>query len=157
MQAHSVDCQPFDKRKFNAALVEIRKLTCESPTVFVPEIKRFCAESGVAVAFVKEMKKVPWSGVTRWLGKNNAMILLSLRRRGEDKFRFSFFHEAGHVLHDGKKELLINDDSRDDPREVKADHCAAEILVPENTTRKLPGKNEHGGRIMRLIVSFSAG
>ena len=30
------------------------------------------------------------------------MILLNLRGKMEDRFWFSFFHEAGHVLYDSK-------------------------------------------------------
>ncbi len=85
---------------------------------------------GVAVAFVREMKKVPWNGATKWVSPSKAMILLSLRGRSEDKFWFSFFPEAGHVLHDGKKDLLINDGSSDDPRELHADKYASEFLIP---------------------------
>lgn len=130
LQAHQIECGPFDKKRFIVALQQIRTLTREKPEVFVPEMKRLCAEAGVAVALVREMKKVPWSGATRWLTPNKAMILLSLRGRGEDKFWFSFFHEAGHVLNDGKKDLLINDDSQDDPREQRANAFAAEFLIP---------------------------
>ncbi len=130
LQAHEIECGPFDKKRFREALQQIRTLTREKPEGFVPEMKRLCAEAGVAVALVREMKKVPWSGATRWLTPNKAMILLSLRGRGEDKFWFSFFHEAGHVLNDGKKDLLINDDSQDDPREERANGFAAEFLVP---------------------------
>lgn len=130
LQAHETECAPFDKKHFKEALQQIRGLTREQPGVFVPEMKKLCAQSGVAVAFVREMKKVPWNGATKWLTPSKAMILLSLRGRGEDKFWFSFFHEAGHVLNDGKKVLLINDESLDDPREIKADKFAAEILIP---------------------------
>jgi addiction module HigA family antidote len=130
LQAHQIECRPFDKKKFKESLLKIRGLTREAPHVFEPEMKRLCAEAGVAVALVREMKKVPWNGATRWLTPNKAMILLSLRGRGEDKFWFSFFHEAGHVLNDGKKDLLINDESQDDPRELKANSFAAEILIP---------------------------
>ena len=66
------------------------------------------------------MKKVPWNGATKWLTPTKPMILLCLRGKGEDKFWFSFFHEAGHVLHDSKKDLLINDGSQGDPREERA-------------------------------------
>jgi len=139
LQAHEMECRPFDKKKFKEALLTIRTLTCEQPAVFEPEMKRLCAEAGVAVALVREMKKVPWNGATRWLTKNKAMILLSLRGRGEDKFWFSFFHEAGHVLNDGKKDLLINDESQDDPREVKANDFAAEILIPSRYDALIAG------------------
>jgi len=130
LQAHEIDCQPYDKARFKAALQQIRGLTRETVEVFEPEMKRLCAEAGVAVALVREMKKVPWSGATKWLTPNKAMILLCLRGKGEDKFWFSFFHEAGHVLHDSKKDLLINDGSHDDPREERANQYASELLVP---------------------------
>ncbi len=120
LQAHAVACRPYDKARFREALNRIRGLTRERAEVFEPEMKRLCAEAGVAIALVREMKKVPWNGATKWLTPTKAMILLCLRGKGEDKFWFSFFHEAGHVLHDSKKDLLINDGSHDDPREERA-------------------------------------
>ena len=60
------------------------------------------------------------------------MILLNLRGKMEDRLWFSFFHEAGHVLYDSKKDLYINDGSIDDPRERKANEFAAEILIPRD-------------------------
>jgi Zn-dependent peptidase ImmA (M78 family) len=130
LQAHGIECGPFEAKRFKAVLQQIRALTRDGATVFEPEMKRLCAEAGVAVALVQEMKKVPWNGATRWLTPRKAMILLSLRGKGEDKFWFSFFHEAGHVLNDSKKDLLINDGTFDDPRERRADDFAAEILIP---------------------------
>ena len=130
LQAHEMDCNPFDKKRFKKALQKIRSLTREEPSVFEPEMKRLCAKAGVAVALVPEMKKVPWNGATKWLTPRKAMILLCLRDRGEDRFWFSFFHEAGHVLKDSKKDLLINNGSHDDPREKRADRFAAKFLIP---------------------------
>ncbi|MBI5558923.1 MAG: helix-turn-helix domain-containing protein [Deltaproteobacteria bacterium] len=130
LQAHERECAPFDKKKFRDVLQQIRSMTREEPSVFEPEMKRLCAEAGVAIALVREMKKVPWNGATKWLTPRKAMILLCLRGKGEDKFWFSFFHEAGHILHDNKKDLLINDDSHDDPREERANTFASEFLIP---------------------------
>jgi addiction module HigA family antidote len=137
LQAHEVECQPYDKARFKEALQQIRELTCESAEIFEPEMKRLCAEAGVAVALVREMKKVPWSGATKWLTPDKAMILLCLRGKGEDKFWFSFFHEAGHVLHDSKKDLLINDGSHNDPREERANLFASDILIPARYNRTI--------------------
>jgi Zn-dependent peptidase ImmA (M78 family) len=67
----------------------------------------------------------------KWLSSDKAMILLSLRGKSEDKFWFSFFHEAGHVvLQHSKKELFINDGPKSDPREQEADEYASEHLIP---------------------------
>lgn len=145
LQARAINCQTFDKVRFKKALKQIRYLIREPAYVFQPEMKRLCAESGVAVAMVREMKKVPWNGATKWLTPHKAMILLCLRGRGEDKFWFSFFHEAGHVLHDSKKDLLINDGSQDDPREKQANDFAAESLIPskyDDAIRRIRSKAE---------------
>ena len=109
IQAHQIDCQPFDKISFIQALKKIRLLTVKDPEKFIPETIQLCAGSGVALALVREMKKVPWHGATKWLAASKAMILLNLRGKMEDQFWFSFFHEAGHVLYDSKKDLYIND------------------------------------------------
>jgi len=103
----------------------------ERAETFRPEMVRLCAEAGVAVVFVPELKKVPWNGATRWLGPNKVMILMSLRGKTEDKLWFSFFHEAGHVyLQHSKKDLYINDGVADDPQEKEADAFAADWLIP---------------------------
>lgn len=130
LQAQEITCRPIDKAGLKNVLNTVRVLTREEPSVFQPELRRMCAEVGVAVAFVKEMKKVPWSGATRWLTPTKAMILLSLRGKGEDKLWFSFFHEAGHVLMHSKKGLYINSGEGEDEREKEADEFAAECLIP---------------------------
>jgi HTH-type transcriptional regulator / antitoxin HigA len=140
-QAQKRTCADFDKATFTDALETIRGLTAEEPQVFEPEMKRLCAGAGVALALVREMKKVPWNGATKWLSPRKAMVLLSLRGKGEDSFWFSFFHEAGHVLHDNKKDVLIADGSKTDPREVRADTFAAEFLIPAEHNDRIRNAN----------------
>ncbi len=139
LQAHKIECNPFNKNRFKEILKQIRTLTREHAEVFDREMKRLCAEAGVAIALVPEMKNVPWNGATKWLTPRKVMILLCLRGKGEDKFWFSFFHEAGHVINDSKKDLLINDGSHDDPREARADEFASNMLIPPqyNTTIRM--------------------
>jgi len=132
IQAHRMDYRSFDKNTFIRAVKKIRLLTVKDPEEFIPETIQLCADSGVALALVPEMKKVPWHGATKWLSASKAMILLNLRGKMEDQFWFSFFHEAGHVLYDSKKDLYINDGSIDDSRERKANEFAADILIPRN-------------------------
>lgn len=131
LQAKTVDCRPYSKEQLVKAIPELRSLTREKDAQKMANAMRnLCAECGVALALVPEMKKVPWNGATRWLTPEKSMVLLNLRGKGEDRFWFSFFHEIGHVLHDSKKDLLINDGSKDDPREVRADDFAANVLIP---------------------------
>ncbi len=156
LQAHGIECHPYDKSRLEKILVTIRGLTRTSPSVFQHEMRNLCAGAGVAVAFVKEMKKVPWSGATKWLSPRKAMILLNLRGKGSDIFWFSFFHEVGHVLHDSKKDLLINDGSKDDPRETRANRFAAEFLIPskyDSEIRNIRSKKEIVSLSSKLSIS----
>lgn len=130
LQARETECKPFDRGRFQQALPTIRRMTREEPEIFEPQMRKLCAEAGVALSLVPEMRKAPWNGATKWLSSQKVMILLCLRGKSEDKFWFSFFHEAGHVLHDSKKDLLINDGSSDDPREETANRFAADFLIP---------------------------
>lgn len=140
IEAQKIQCAPYDKNKFKEAIKEIRKLTIEAPKVFGPRMTELCAQSGVALALIPEMNKVPWNGATKWLNSRKAMIIVNLRGKREDKFWFSFFHEAGHVLNDNKKNLYINDESND-PVEVRANDFAASILFPGNSREKIPSLN----------------
>ncbi len=139
VQANAIDCADFSKEKFSNAVLEIRKLTVRAPQEFTKEMISLCAEAGVALVFVPEMKKAPWSGATKWLSSKKAMILLNLRGKKEDLFWFAFFHEAGHVLHDSKKDLLINTGKKkqEDEREIRADEYAAELLIPQKYNKRI--------------------
>ena len=135
--AMDIECKPFDKTLFKQALQTVRSLTLKSPQEFIPQMIQICAQAGVAISLVPEMPKVPWSGATKWLTPKKAMIIINLRGKSEDKFWFSFFHEAGHVINDNKKSLYINDHS-DDPVEKRADEFAANILFPDGCKDQIP-------------------
>lgn len=147
--AQKIECKPFDKKSFRVVLNEIRELTIEQPKVFIPRMQKLCSDTGVAVALVPEMKKVPWSGATKWINPNKAMILINLRGKREDKFWFSFFHEAGHIVNDNKKNLYINDNSNDSI-EQRADKFAESILFPGKCREVIPML-----RSKQKIISFA--
>ena len=95
-------------------------------------MKRLSASAGVAFVLVREIKKCPTSGAARWRTPEKALIQLSLRHKTDDHFWFSFFHEAGHILHDAKKEVFIDDGNSEDDREEKANRFAANFLIPQS-------------------------
>jgi HTH-type transcriptional regulator/antitoxin HigA len=131
LEAQKIPCKPFDKATFRAALDEIRKLTVQGPEVFVPRMIELCAKAGVALVLVPEIQGAPVSGAAKWLTASKAMICLNLRGKSNDRFWFTFFHEAGHILNDSKKETFIDVDYKDDPREQNANRFAATLLIPE--------------------------
>lgn len=131
LQAGAIACQPFDKDNFRKALDEVRTLTDLSPAEFVPRMQTLCAAAGVAVVFVPALPKSGISGATRWLNPNKAVIQLSLRYKSNDQLWFTFFHEAGHLMLHGKKELFLEGlNGMAAEKEAEADQFALKELVP---------------------------
>ena len=58
-------------------------------------------------------------------------------------FWFTFFHEAGYLLADSKKETYIDVDYRDDPRESKANRFAANLLISLGAVPRLRELKSH--------------
>jgi len=119
VEASNIQCQPYDKAAFRSALDQIRNLTSETPDVFVTAMQKMCAQAGVAIVFVPALPKTGVSGATRWLNPNKAIIQLSLRYKTNDYLWFTFYHEAGHILLHGKKELFLEGANGLDPEKEK--------------------------------------
>ena len=130
-QAYGIACEAFDKSHFRKVLDQARDLTTEDPDHFVPELRTLCAQAGVAVVFVPALPKTGISGATRWLNKDKALIQLSLRYKSDDHLWFTFFHEAGHILLHGKKEMFLEGANGLDPeKEQEANRFAETHLIP---------------------------
>lgn len=154
LEAQRLPCEPYEAARFRAVLAEVRQLTHHSPDVFQTELIRLCAKAGVAVVFVPELPKVRASGATRWLTPTKALIQLSLRYKSDDHLWFTFFHEAGHLLLHGKREVFIDQDDHDgDDKERAADKFAADYLIPAPQWRRFARQTRYSReRIMAFAV-----
>lgn len=136
IEAIKIECGPYDASSFRTSLNKIRALTVEPAKVFEPEMKRLCAEAGVAVVFVPELPGTHLYGATRWIGSAKALIQLSLRGKSDDHLWFTFFHEAGHILLHGKKDVFIEakgEGCREiggTEKEQEANRFAQNFLIP---------------------------
>jgi len=130
IEAHKIPCAPFDKKLFKEALQKVRGLTKEkTPKTFIPKLVELCAAAGVAVVFVPELPGTRVSGATQWI-VDKAIIQLSLRYKTNDHLWFTFFHEAGHILLHGRKEVFIEENKCSEEKEVEANAFAQKILIP---------------------------
>ncbi|MEI7983386.1 MAG: ImmA/IrrE family metallo-endopeptidase [Bacteroidota bacterium] len=107
----------FDEKKFMTNLRLIKTLMAEQPPDFFPKLQTLCAEAGVKVVYTPCLPKAPISGSSRWLN-DTPLIQLSARYGQNDRFWFTFFHEAGHILLHGKKYISLENI---DFTEVEAD------------------------------------
>ncbi len=137
--AKSLDCQPYDKKSFKRMLPTLKHLSIETPEYYLSKIQELCAKCGVAVVFLPELPETRVSGVTRWLNKDKALIQLSDRYKKDDHFWFTFFHEAGHIILHGKREVFIeNEESQSqNSKEKEANKFAADTLIPPKEYAKL--------------------
>ncbi|WP_428623822.1 helix-turn-helix domain-containing protein [Sedimenticola sp.] len=142
LEAANIQCRSFDKQAFRAALDDVRPLTAEAdPSRFVPALQQICAAAGVAVVFVPCLPKTGVSGATRWVNPEKAIVQLSLRYKTNDHLWFTFFHEAGHILLHGKKELFIEGvNGMDEEKEHQANAFAELELLPKKAFMEFSGR-----------------
>ncbi len=153
IEAQNIDCEPFDAVLFKSVLSEIKLLTGESPQVFVPRIVEFCASAGVAVVFVHELRKLRTSGATRWLTPNKALIQLSLLYKTDDHLWFTFFHEAGHILLHGKRDIFLEGHKETNEKEEQANRFSAELLIPSRDYKNFYPRGNYFSKVE--IIEFA--
>lgn len=130
--AERVGSAAFDPHRFREVLQTVRPLTREPLDVWKNRVPALCRDVGVVVVFVPELPKTHLCGATRWLTKDKALVQLSLRHKTDDHLWFTFFHEAGHVLLHGKRDVFIDEISSDDGdvKEREANRFASDLLIP---------------------------
>lgn len=149
-------CEEYSKPNFEAALLEARSLTRQKDAAqFLPILISLCARAGVAVVVAPAPRGCPVSGATKWLGPNRALIMLSLRGKTDDKFWFSFFHEAGHLLKHAKKMTfldILGEDGLDAEEERQADAFARDFLIPVASARVFIARGDFSERAIVAVA-----
>lgn len=157
-KAEELQCPKYDRDSFLQALDEIRELTTLDPEGFEPVMRSSLRNAGVRLVLVPSIPRSHVSGVARWLRHFSPLIQLSLYGKTNDKFWFTFFHEAAHILlhADSKKarqSVFLDDPDTgrsDDPKEAEADTWAANKLIPPEHKELL-----HRVRTEPEIVDFA--
>jgi HTH-type transcriptional regulator/antitoxin HigA len=133
IEAQETKVEAYSANLFRKVLHDIRALTAGGDANRIVEM---CAAAGVVVVFVPEVKGCRISGAAWWATPTRAVIALSDRYKKDDRFWFSFFHEAAHVLLHSKKETFVDDGSDDDLIEDEANRFAADLLIrPDHAAR----------------------
>ncbi len=142
LKAQEIECKPFDRGGFLGVLGGIRgntrNLSHDNFSDIYGRMQGMCAGVGVAIVFIKELPGAPVSGAAMWMTSDKALIMLSLRYKRDDRFWFSLFHEAGHVLKSGKREMFVDSPNAGaGETEGAADSFAANFLIPEKYVARL--------------------
>lgn len=126
---------PFDRDRVADALPQLRSLTTAPGTRGVEQAQNLLRDAGVIVCFIPAVPGLRIHGATRWLN-GHPVIQLSVLGKTDDQLWFTLFHEVGHVLLHGDKELYLNGEETE--AEEEANRFAADILIPPEAETRLP-------------------
>ncbi|MFB6318511.1 ImmA/IrrE family metallo-endopeptidase [Saccharicrinis sp. FJH54] len=127
IQAGQINAPEYNKKEFQKVLPLIKNLMAKQPDNFFSELQYLCLQAGIKVFYTPKLPKTPLSGSTRWI-KDTPVIQLTARYKQNDRFWFTFFHEAGHILLHGKKYISLENInfSEADPEKEQQAHDFAE-------------------------------
>jgi HTH-type transcriptional regulator / antitoxin HigA len=139
IQAMQLALKPFSKKQFRSSLDVIKEMSWRMPVDFAMILQQVSSEAGVAVVYTPNLPGAPISGATRWV-HNKPVIQLSGRFKTSDHFWFTFFHEAGHLLLHGKKDVFLENVegiSKDSEKEQEANEFAARTLINDSDWKNI--------------------
>lgn len=129
------DIPPFDRATLIAMMPELRALTVGDPIHSIQQATQMLLRAGVVLCLTPPVPGLGIHGATRWL-QERPLVQLSALMKSDDQLWFTLFHELGHVLLHGDKELYVfGDDGR---AEDEANAYAAELLIPAEHEVRLP-------------------
>ena len=120
-------------------LPEIKNLVMDASQEMPKKLQSVCAKCGIKLIYTECLPKAPISGATRWI-QNVPCIQLSGRYKTQDRFWFNFFHEIGHILLHGKKDIFLEDidySTYQKEKEEEADKFAADTLLDSKQEQEL--------------------
>ena len=134
LQAAALQANDYSEKKFKEALPELKYIMATHPDGFFNQLQNICLKAGVKVVHTPCINKAPISGSTRWLN-DTPFIQLTGRYNRNDSFWFTFFHEAGHILLHGKKDIFLEKveySDKDLIKEKEADEFAIKWTLTED-------------------------
>ena len=126
-QAAEIHAKTYSARIFKEKLSEIKKLDSLKSEVVLNQIRDKCLDAGVKLVSTPLLTKVHVSGSVRWIN-DTPLIQIAGNNLNERSVLYTFFHEAGHILLHGKKNVFLENieySDKDLQKEKEADEFAA--------------------------------
>lgn len=140
LQATELSSNKYSKTAFKKLLPKIKSLMAEHPDNFFEELQQMCLSAGVKIIYTPCLPKAPINGSTRWINES-PLIQLTGRYNRNDIFWFTFFHEAGHIILHGKKDIFLENvkdySDYDEVKEKEADDFAVKWTLTEEEEKEI--------------------
>jgi addiction module HigA family antidote len=116
----------YSEKEFKTVFPALKFLMAEQTDKEFIKIQEICLTAGVKVIYTPQLSKAPVYAATRWLN-DTPLIQMTLNGKSNFEFWFTFFHEVGHILLHGKKEVFLEQieyKDKDMEKEREADEFA---------------------------------
>jgi HTH-type transcriptional regulator/antitoxin HigA len=144
----------YSEKRLRELIPIMKGLCSEHPEDFSTKLQEICAEAGVKLIYTPCLPKAPINGSTRWIN-DTPCIQVTGRHKRNDIFWFSFFHELGHILLHGKKDIFLEDIEYSDKqleKEAEADLFASKILLSQAEENEIIESNDFS---IKSICNFA--
>ena len=133
------DTPAFSNENLKAQLPKMQALANAGKSDFLSELINLCKEVGIILVCTPHLRNSMARGATRWL-KDTPLVQVSDSYKRYDIFWFSFFHELGHILLHGKRDVFLEGldyEQKNHQKEKEADDFAANCLIPRTVAARL--------------------
>jgi HTH-type transcriptional regulator/antitoxin HigA len=154
--AARIDTEAFNRARLQGGFGAIRAMTSREPEAFLPELSAVLEDAGVALVLLPHFPGTRVHGATFRIGRDRAVLAMTIRGAWADIFWFSLFHELGHILlHDKRDVIIENDDAASSrtAREAEANAFARDALIPPGEYARLVTR---GDFMPQAICAFAA-
>lgn len=151
MQAAEMQTASFSEKALRELIPEMKSLCARHPSNFANELQNLCAKAGVKLVYTPCLPKAPVNGSTRWIN-DVPCIQMTGRHNRNDIFWFTFFHELGHILLHGKKEIFLEDVEYADKqlnKEKEADAFASRTLLTQAEENEIVRNGDYSAEAIR--------
>lgn len=151
IQAAAMQVAPFSEKAVRESIPKMKSVCAASNVHFASELQRICAGAGIKLVYTPSLPKAPINGSTRWI--NDApCVQMTDRYKRNDIFWFSFFHELGHILLHGKKDIFlenVNYSDKQKEKEDEADTFSSNTLLSRNAENEIIKNNDYSPDVLR--------
>jgi addiction module HigA family antidote len=139
IQAARLEVCEFSEKTLRETIPAMKSLCAKQPADFAVALQDLCAKAGVKLVYTPCLPKAPINGSTRWIN-DVPCIQMTGRYKRNDIFWFTFFHEMGHILLHGKKDIFLEDIEYADKqkqKEAEADAFSSRILLSQSEENEI--------------------
>lgn len=159
LEALELEMQQYSEKRLRKIIPELRRLTHEDSNPPFQTLQAKLAECGVAFVLVKHLPKTKAQGATFWLSPSKVVLQMTLRYKWADIFWFSFFHELGHILLHGKRQVFVDEirgnvyhDAKAQQMEEEADDFARNTLIPPEPYRRFVEASDFSAQAIQMFA-----